>query len=200
MLFDHNKSQNPIKTARMATDTMTIIVELISSRLVDQETFFNSALTSFMNVAILFINAFPHFPAQARRDSSTTARDARLRRLPSGADARSSTYGLFLVIRSARPRFESLLAHRYITRRPGGTRTPNRRFWRPLLYQLELLAYFVRNSIFRNQISGFLSSVFWLLKLSYFFISLCFVCFLQNLQYFESSKRVGFCFLFLREL
>ena len=24
--------------------------------------------------------------------------------------------------------------------RPGGIRTPNRRFWRPLLYQLELLA------------------------------------------------------------
>ena len=25
--------------------------------------------------------------------------------------------------------------------RPGGTRTPNTRFWRPALYQLELLAY-----------------------------------------------------------
>src|SRR5471032_2408036 len=25
--------------------------------------------------------------------------------------------------------------------RPGGTRTPNKRFWRPPLYQLELLAY-----------------------------------------------------------
>ena len=29
----------------------------------------------------------------------------------------------------------------YTNLRPGGTRTPNKRFWRPPLYQLELLAY-----------------------------------------------------------
>ena len=53
--FDHTRSHNPIKTAKIATDTITTIVALISSRLVDHETFFNSSLTSFTNFATLFI-------------------------------------------------------------------------------------------------------------------------------------------------
>ena len=48
------------------------------------------------------------------------------------------------------------------TSRPGGIRTPNKRFWRPPLCQLELLAYH--------------------------FVSLCKVCFLQNLQNFFVSN------------
>ena len=47
----------------MITETITTIVELVSSRLVDQETFFNSDLTSVMNFAILFIKRFRVFSA-----------------------------------------------------------------------------------------------------------------------------------------
>lgn len=50
-----------MKKARIITETITTIVELVSSRLVDHETFFSSALTSLINFATLFINAFPLF-------------------------------------------------------------------------------------------------------------------------------------------
>ncbi len=39
----------------MITETITTIVELVNSRLVDHETFFNSNVTSFMNFATLFM-------------------------------------------------------------------------------------------------------------------------------------------------
>ena len=58
MLLDQIRSQNPIKTARIITDTITTIVELINSFLVDQETFFNSDCTSVKNFANLFIKIF----------------------------------------------------------------------------------------------------------------------------------------------
>lgn len=58
MILDHIMSQNPIKIAKIITETITTIVELMSSRLVDHETFFNSNLTSFMNFATLFIMRF----------------------------------------------------------------------------------------------------------------------------------------------
>lgn len=62
----------------------------------------------------------------------------------------------------------------FFSGRPGGTRTPNERIWSPLLYQLELQAYI-------------------------YFISLCAVCFLQNLQNFFNSRRSVTFFLFLEE-
>ncbi len=54
--------------------------------------------------------------------------------------------------------------------RAGGIRTPNTRFWRPMLYRLELQPYLV---------------------------SLCTVCFLHHLQYFFISILSGSFFLFL---
>ena len=52
--------------------------------------------------------------------------------------------------------------------RPGGIRTPNIRFWRPALYQFELLAYCL---CYR--------------------VSLCIVCLLQCGQNFLCSTRSG---------
>ena len=65
--------------------------------------------------------------------------------------------------------------------RPGGTRTPNIRFWRPALYQFELLAYV---NTLRNTTD--------LLCFTY---ALCEFCmYLQN--FLNSSRSVVF-FLFL---
>src|SRR6266702_3108023 len=55
--------------------------------------------------------------------------------------------------------------------RPGGTRTPNPRFWRPVLHQLS----------------------YWP---SHYFVSLCAVCLRQKLQYLLSSSRSVVFFLF----
>src|SRR6266496_1571993 len=61
--------------------------------------------------------------------------------------------------------------------RPGGTRTPNMRFWRPPLYQFELLACSLQKAIYR--------------------VSLCTVWARHRLQNFLSSSRSVVTFLFL---
>ena len=63
-----------------------------------------------------------------------------------------------------------LTYHTHLFGRAGGIRTPNTRFWRPVLYQLELQPYLV---------------------------SLCAVCFLHHLQYFFISILSGVFVLFL---
>src|SRR5512136_2714074 len=61
-----------------------------------------------------------------------------------------------------------------VSGRPGGTRTPNHRFWRPGLYQLS----------------------YWPSRDSNYFTSLCSVWRRQNLQYFLTSRRSVCFFLF----
>ena len=86
--------------------------------------------------------------------------------------------------------------------RPGGTRTPNTRFWRPLLYQLELLAScFKPLSLAVTLVETHGSSLHCAPRTTLassicYLISLCFVCFLQVLQNFFSSSLSGFFFLF----
>ena len=87
--------------------------------------------------------------------------------------------------------------------RPGGTRTPTTRLWRPLLYQLELLASPIPPDTSGNIMKAVLRSkrlrLHYCRTLNYYLISLCALCFLQNLQNFISSSLSGFCFLFLVE-
>ncbi len=96
------KSTAPIKRASKNTVIITIPVEPMSSFFVDQETFFNSVLTSLKNLIGFFSIFIPQF-WQAWRDSPTSLRtQASLRRLTSLTDGRSSTYGLFLALLGAR--------------------------------------------------------------------------------------------------
>jgi hypothetical protein len=92
--------------------------------------------------------------------------------------------------------------------RPGGTRTPNIRFWRPALYQFELLAcrskeiYVLPKSIACRFKAGFVIHPFWrdmwaARLLFAYLVSRCTVCCLQVGQNFLSSSLAVVFFLFL---
>ena len=67
--------------------------------------------------------------------------------------------------------------------RPGGSRTPNNRIWRPVLYQLELLAWVLGGKRFAWGAAGY-------------FASLCSVCLRSHRQYFFLTILVVLVFLF----
>jgi hypothetical protein len=71
--------------------------------------------------------------------------------------------------------------------RPGGIRTPNFRFWRPALYQLELLACVPAPTRRPGRDSTG----------PYFFLSLCGVCARHCLQNLRSSSFACFFELFV---
>src|SRR5438477_1995656 len=97
--------------------------------------------------------------------------------------------------------------------RPGGNRTPNPRFWRPVLCQLSYwpllearyaslrahLAAFTRSAHWRRSVPA--ASWPWPLPFAGhpvpYFVSLCAVCFLQYRQYLLSSRRSVVFFRFL---
>src|SRR5688500_7368383 len=86
--------------------------------------------------------------AKKKIDTRTTA----VVPISSGREGQETLFSSFLTSRKnsivrlkvflifSKNRFIDLCAQSSSVGRPGGTRTPNMRFWRPPLYQLELLA------------------------------------------------------------